>query len=112
VVEGVAFQRSDLLCVVCGSVASWMIQKILASKVGIHNRAICRIRLMPFQSAETREYLQLLRVDLPDFQIAPLQIVLGRVPHYLQRFEPGRFVWGHRLLPICGLSGPQTVEAN
>ena len=88
--NGFAVQRSDLVCVVCGSAASWMIQKILSSKGGLHNRATARIRLMPFHLAETRAFLQRLRVDLPDFQIAQLQMVLGGIPHYLQHVEAGK----------------------
>jgi AAA+ ATPase superfamily predicted ATPase len=88
--NGFAVQRSDLLCVVCGSAASWMIQNVLSSKGGLHNRATSRIRLMPFQLAETRAFLQRNRVDLPDFQIAQLQMVLGGIPHYLQHVEAGQ----------------------
>jgi predicted AAA+ superfamily ATPase len=88
--NGFAVQRSDLLCVVCGSAASWMIQNILSSKGGLHNRATSRIRLMPFHLAETRSFLQRLRVDLPDFQVAQLQMVLGGIPHYLQHVEVGQ----------------------
>jgi uncharacterized protein len=88
--NGFAVQRSDLLCVVCGSAASWMIQKILSSKGGLHNRATARIRLMPFHLAETRAFLRRFRVDLPDFQIAQLQMVLGGIPHYLQHVEAGQ----------------------
>ncbi len=88
--NGFAVQRPDLLCVVCGSAASWMIQKILSSKGGLHNRATARIRLMPFHLAETRAFLLRLRVDLPNFQIAQLQMVLGGIPHYLQHVEAGQ----------------------
>ncbi len=87
--NGFALQRSDILCVVCGSAASWMIQKILSSKGGLHNRATSRIRLLPFHLHETRSFLQRLRIDLPDIQIAQLQMVLGGIPHYLQHAEAG-----------------------
>jgi transcriptional regulator with XRE-family HTH domain len=66
-----------------------MIQKILSSKGGLHNRATSRIRLLPFHLHETRAFLKRLQVDLPDFQIAQLQMVLGGIPHYLQHVEAG-----------------------
>jgi len=31
-------KRNDIVCVICGSAASWMIKKILKNKGGLHNR--------------------------------------------------------------------------
>jgi len=80
----------SLVCVICGSAASWMIQKVINSKGGLHNRATSQIRLKPFTLAETRRYLLSRKIDLPDFQIAQLYMTIGGVPHYLQRLEPGQ----------------------
>ena len=38
-----ASQRNDLLVVICGSAASWMIRKVIGSKGGLHNRTTTRI---------------------------------------------------------------------
>jgi hypothetical protein len=43
-----ASERSDLLVVICGSAASWMIKKVVNNKGGLHNRITQRIRLLPF----------------------------------------------------------------
>ena len=67
-----------------------MIQKVINSKGGLHNRATSQIRLKPFTLAETRRYLLSRKIGLPDFQIAQLYMAIGGVPHYLQRLEPGQ----------------------
>ena len=85
-----ASRDTSLICVICGSAASWMIQKVINSKGGLHNRATSQIRLTPFTLAETKRYLLSRRIDLPDFQIAQLYMAIGGVPHYLQRLEPGQ----------------------
>ncbi len=43
-----ATKRDDLIVVICGSAASYMIQKVLKNKGGLHNRITHSIRLLPF----------------------------------------------------------------
>ena len=84
-----ASQRNDLLVVICGSAASWMIRKVIGSKGGLHNRTTVRIRLEPFLLGDTRKYLEHRNVRLDDFQIAQLYMAIGGVPHYLNQIQPG-----------------------
>jgi len=51
-------KRNDLLVIICGSAASWMIQKILKNKGGLHNRVSERIHLQPFNLHETELFLR------------------------------------------------------
>lgn len=85
-----ASRRNDLIVVICGSAASWMIKKVIGSRGGLHNRTTRRIRLEPFSLYETREYLRHRKVKLDDYQIAQLYMALGGVPHYLNLIQPGR----------------------
>jgi len=85
-----ASRDPSLVCVICGSAASWMIQRVINSKGGLHNRATSQIRLKPFTLAETKRYLESRKIELPDFQIAQLYMAIGGVPHYLQRLERGQ----------------------
>ena len=39
--------RPDLIVVICGSAASWIIKKVVNYKGGLHNRITQRIRLLP-----------------------------------------------------------------
>ncbi|MEZ6058950.1 MAG: ATP-binding protein [Planctomycetaceae bacterium] len=85
-----ASRDSGIVCIICGSAASWMITKVINAKGGLHNRATATLRLEPFTLAETKEYLQHRRVSLTDLQITQLYTVLGGIPHYLQRVKRGQ----------------------
>ena len=82
-------RKRDFILVVCGSAASWMIQNIVQSKGGLHNRLTRLIGLLPFTLAETEAFLKSRRVDLTRQQIVELYMVMGGVPHYLKQIEPG-----------------------
>ena len=82
-------RQSNLILVVCGSAASWMIQKIVNSKGGLHNRLTRQIRLLPFTLSETESFLKSRGVVLTRFQIISLYMAMGGVPFYLSQAEPG-----------------------
>ncbi len=82
-------KQSNLILVVCGSAASWMIQKIVNSKGGLHNRLTRQIRLLPFTLSETESFLKSRGVVLTKFQIISLYMAMGGVPFYLSQAEPG-----------------------
>jgi uncharacterized protein len=48
-----ASKRKDILLIVCGSAASWMIDNIVKNKGGLHNRLTQTIRLLPFKLKDT-----------------------------------------------------------
>ena len=48
-----ASRQPNMLVVICGSAASWMIRNIVNNKGGLHNRITQKIRLLPFTLAET-----------------------------------------------------------
>jgi AAA+ ATPase superfamily predicted ATPase len=83
-------RQRDLLLVVCGSAASWMIQKIIRAKGGLHNRLTDSIALQPFTLCEAKEYLESRGVTgLTLFQIVEIYMVMGGIPHYLKQVENG-----------------------
>src|SRR5690606_16463581 len=47
-----ASTRNDLMVVICGSAASYMVSKIIRDKGSLHNRITRQIRLEPFNLAE------------------------------------------------------------
>jgi len=87
-----ASRRRNLLVVVCGSAASWMIGKILHSKGGLYNRVTAHIRLMPFTLAETERYLQSRNVHFGRKDVLELFMCVGGIPHYLRHIERGASV--------------------
>jgi uncharacterized protein len=84
-----ASKRRDVLLVVCGSAASWMVKNLVEAKGGLHNRVTRKIRLLPFTLGETRAFLRSRGVDLTDYQVIELFMALGGVPHYLKMAKPG-----------------------
>lgn len=87
-----ATYQPDLVIVVCGSAAAWMLQKVVNGKGGLHNRLTQRINLKPFTLAETQQYLLSLGVHWDPYQILQWYMAVGGVPAYLQEVRPGATV--------------------
>ncbi|MCP4602940.1 MAG: AAA family ATPase [Proteobacteria bacterium] len=85
-------RKKNLLLIVCGSAASWMINRLINNKGGLYNRITAQICLMPFTLAQTREYLHSRNVKLSDKDILELYMCLGGIPHYLRPIERGKSV--------------------
>lgn len=84
-----ASRYPNLTVVICGSAASWMIQHIVRSKGGLHNRVTLLMPLYSFTLKETENYLQSRSVKLDRYQLLQLYMVMGGVPHYLSGIKAG-----------------------
>ena len=84
-----ATKRSDLLIVICGSSASYMLQKIIKNKGGLHNRISQTIRLLPFNLYETALFLKSKKINYTQYDILQLYMVMGGIPHYLEKVQKG-----------------------
>ena len=82
--------QNNIVVVICGSAASWMIQKVVRDKGGLHNRITRRIELQPFNLAETKAYFQSKGFNFNHYQIIQLYMALGGIPHYLKEVEKGQ----------------------
>jgi uncharacterized protein len=82
-------KRNDLIVVICGSAASWMIKKIVKNKGGLHNRVAEKIRLNPFSLHETELFLNDRFIKMSRYDILQLYMVTGGVPFYLDRIRKG-----------------------
>jgi len=83
-------KQNNLVVIICGSAASWMIQKVVNNKGGLHNRITHKIRLLPFTLKETGEYLKYNKVNLDRYQVVQLYMALGGIPQYLKDVLPGK----------------------
>jgi uncharacterized protein len=83
-----ATKRNDLVVVICGSAAAYMINKIIRSKGGLHNRLSEKIRIEPFNLSETKKLLAQNKVKLTNYDILQLYMAMGGIPHYLQKVLP------------------------
>jgi AAA+ ATPase superfamily predicted ATPase len=84
-----ASKHPNLTVVICGSAASWMIQNIVKSKGGLHNRVTIRMKLSPFTLKETEEYFKSRSINLDRYQILELYMVMGGIPQYLSSVQRG-----------------------
>ena len=85
-------KREDLVVVICGSAASYMIKNIIKSKGGLHNRLTCKIQLNPFNLYETEQLLKYNKVKLSRYDILQIYMALGGIPYYLENILPGESV--------------------
>jgi uncharacterized protein len=81
--------QKNIILIVCGSSASWIIEKIVNNKGGLHNRITDILKLEPFTLAETEAFLKYKNVQLDRFAILQLYMVLGGIPHYLNAMQKG-----------------------
>ena len=73
--------------IICGSSASWIINKIICDKGGLHNRLTRSIHLQPLNLLEVKEFLTSLSINLTDKQIVEIFMVMGGIPFYLNKLE-------------------------
>lgn len=79
--------RNDLMLVVCGSAASWMVKNIVNNRGGLHNRLTCQLRLNPFNLKETSLFLHEKGIDWLDETIAECYMIMGGIPYYLMQLD-------------------------
>jgi AAA+ ATPase superfamily predicted ATPase len=85
-------KRNDIVLVICGSAASWIIDHVINNRGGLHNRITAHIQLNPFTLQETKQFLELSNVKLTLKDIATLYMSIGGVPYYLKDIKPGQSV--------------------
>ena len=60
--------RRNVVITICGSAASWMIQKVIYHKGGLHNRVTKRVDLQPFNLQEAEAFLLSRQVRFDRYQ--------------------------------------------
>jgi AAA+ ATPase superfamily predicted ATPase len=78
---------SDILLIVCGSSTSWMLNKLIKSRGGLHNRVTRQMLLEPFTLAECEEYAISRKLSLSRKHIADYYMIIGGVPYYWQQLD-------------------------
>lgn len=81
--------HNNVLLVICGSAASWIIKKIVHNKGGLHNRITQLIILQPFTLKETEQFLNSKKIIYSRYDIALLYMVMGGIPFYLNELKKG-----------------------
>ncbi len=84
-----ASARKDILLVVCGSATSWMLNKVIHSRGGLHNRVTVRIPLHPFSLSECEDLAESMGLAATHYQLAQYYMALGGVPFYWNHLQRG-----------------------
>jgi len=82
-----ASEHPEILLIVCGSAASWMVKNIINNKGGLHNRITSKIKLLPFTLSETDEFLNAKKIHWNKKLVAEAYMILGGIPYYLSLLD-------------------------
>ncbi|TAF43324.1 MAG: hypothetical protein EAZ51_06750 [Sphingobacteriales bacterium] len=69
-------KRIDVVLVICGSAASWIIDKVINNQGGLHKRITSHIQLLPFTVNETKAFLEMFKVKLTLKDISTLYMAV------------------------------------
>jgi len=83
-------KMKHVLLIGCGSSSSWIQKKLLKAKGGLYNRVTQRMKLEPFNLAETEGYCHSRNIKLSRYQIVQIYMAMGGIPHYLKELTPGK----------------------
>lgn len=92
--------KQNMVVVICGSSASWMNDKIIKNKGGLHNRITRLIKIKPFNLAEMQQFLQHKGINYPEYQVLQLYMAMGGIPLYLELLDKSKSV-AENLNALC-----------
>ncbi len=87
-----ASYRDDVKLIVCGSATTWMLDNVINSRGGLHNRITHSIMLAPFTLHETEVYFQSRHFPYERMEIMEAYMAVGGVAYYLSLFEADKSV--------------------
>ena len=85
--NGWASGQHDILLIVCGSASSWMTNKLLKNRGGLHNRVTQQIHLRPFTLSECEAYHKTRNIVMTRHEMVENYMIFGGIPFYLSLME-------------------------
>jgi hypothetical protein len=85
--NGWASGQHDIVLIVCGSASSWMTNKLLNNRGGLHNRVTRQIHLRPFTLSECESYYQTQHIEMSRHEMVESYMIFGGIPYYLSLME-------------------------
>ncbi|MCB1118348.1 MAG: AAA family ATPase [Chlamydiia bacterium] len=76
-------EMKHVILILCGSSASWMIEKIVDNRGGLYGRLTKVIHLLPFKLGQTEHFLQAMGVTWDRQQIVDFYLAVGGIAKYL-----------------------------
>ena len=104
-----AAYRHDIKLIVCGSATTWMLDNIINSRGGLHNRATHTILLQPFTLKETELYFKTFGFAYERQEIMECYMAVGGVAYYLSLFEREWSV-AQNIDSLCFTRGGELVD--
>lgn len=80
-------RNKKIKLIICGSSASWIINKIIENTGGLHNRITEKINLGSFTLLETKYYLAKQGLHFENKHVLLIYMVTGGVPFYLSKIK-------------------------
>ncbi len=84
-----ASARKDIVLIVCGSAAAWMVKNLFRNRGGLHNRVTARICLQPFTLGECEMFAEERGLGMGRTDIAECYMAFGGVPYYWRYLARG-----------------------
>jgi AAA+ ATPase superfamily predicted ATPase len=85
-------KRNDIIIVLCGSAASYMVQNVISNKGSLHARLTYKLQIKPFTLYETKVFLKQKNINWGNYHILHLYIAIGGIPYYLNKVMKGESV--------------------
>jgi AAA+ ATPase superfamily predicted ATPase len=82
-------KRTDLIVVVCGSAASYIVKNIIENTGGLYHRVTKKLKMHPFNLKETDEFLKYKGVKMVPKEIFKIYMTFGGVAEYLEQIQKG-----------------------
>ena len=77
--------RNDLVVVICGSAASYMVKSIVQNKKGLSKRITKTIKLNPFNLYETKEFFDYKKIPMEKMELLKVYMTFGGIAEYLEK---------------------------
>lgn len=86
--NGWAMSQENIMLIATGSATSWMRDKLIGNKGGLHARVTCQLHIRPFTLHEVELYLEKLGMEWSRYNILQAYMLLGGVPYYYSILSP------------------------
>lgn len=82
-----ASAQNDIFLIVCGSSTSWIINKLIKNRGGLHNRVTRQIALEPLTLGECAAFADAKKLALDRQNILDYYMIMGGVPYYWEQLD-------------------------
>ncbi len=104
-----AYYRKDIKLIVCGSATSWMLNKLINSRGGLHNRVTHKMLISPFCLEEMEQYFHSRGFNYERPEMIDCYMAVGGVAYYLSLFDKDKSV-AENINSLCFTNGGELTD--